>query len=423
MKILELHILQSFPVSCLNRDDAGLPKTAIFGGVTRARLSSQCLKRSVREEAQRLNLKQFKEKRTKLIADELRKSIKVQAGNSPPSDERIDVVVKGAISAFGQADPRFSNERTSALYFLAPEETKVVAAALSRTADDHLAEWEAYSAALGAQSSLGDDTSDEDKKKANAKVDQAEVKLRKHAEKAATKALKELQKKGSYLKDAVDIALFGRMAADSPHLNIDGASCFSHALSTHEAEPQQDFYSAVDDILREKLANRDEDAHSGSGMLGVLEFSSATYYRYIAVDMDSLFDPKMGYLRDMDEMDREKALATFIESSLKAIPRARKTGMNANTFPAYALGVVREEGSPLQLINAFECPIKAGDEGFVTRSVDKLVKHYSDLNSAWGLESKISLATGASPATAKDSPTHVPFPEFLSKLVAASLVS
>jgi hypothetical protein len=52
MKLIELHILQSFPVTCLNRDDVGSPKTALFGGVQRARISSQCLKRGIREYAQ-----------------------------------------------------------------------------------------------------------------------------------------------------------------------------------------------------------------------------------------------------------------------------------------------------------------------------------------------------------------------------------
>jgi CRISPR system Cascade subunit CasC len=54
MKLIELHILQSFPVSCLNRDDVGAPKTATFGGLTRARISSQCLKRAIRLQAKEL---------------------------------------------------------------------------------------------------------------------------------------------------------------------------------------------------------------------------------------------------------------------------------------------------------------------------------------------------------------------------------
>lgn len=47
-KIVEYHILQSFPVTCLNRDDVGSPKTALIGGVPRSRVSSQCWKRRVR---------------------------------------------------------------------------------------------------------------------------------------------------------------------------------------------------------------------------------------------------------------------------------------------------------------------------------------------------------------------------------------
>ena len=45
---IEFHILQSFPVTCLNRDDVGSPKTAMIGGTMRARVSSQCWKRAVR---------------------------------------------------------------------------------------------------------------------------------------------------------------------------------------------------------------------------------------------------------------------------------------------------------------------------------------------------------------------------------------
>ncbi|HEX9640777.1 MAG TPA: type I-E CRISPR-associated protein Cas7/Cse4/CasC, partial [Candidatus Krumholzibacteria bacterium] len=45
---IEMHALRSFPPSNLNRDDLGTPKTAVFGGVRRLRISSQCLKRTWR---------------------------------------------------------------------------------------------------------------------------------------------------------------------------------------------------------------------------------------------------------------------------------------------------------------------------------------------------------------------------------------
>ena len=45
---VELHILQNFAPSNLNRDDTNAPKDCEFGGFRRARISSQCIKRSIR---------------------------------------------------------------------------------------------------------------------------------------------------------------------------------------------------------------------------------------------------------------------------------------------------------------------------------------------------------------------------------------
>ena len=76
MKLIELHILQSFPVSCLNRDDVGAPKTATFGGVTRARISSQCLKRAIRLNAKELCPELFAGERSKLIVQPIAEAAK-----------------------------------------------------------------------------------------------------------------------------------------------------------------------------------------------------------------------------------------------------------------------------------------------------------------------------------------------------------
>ena len=76
MKLIELHILQSFPVSCLNRDDVGAPKSATFGGVNRARISSQCLKRAIRELAQEMSPTLFAGNRSRLIIAPLADALK-----------------------------------------------------------------------------------------------------------------------------------------------------------------------------------------------------------------------------------------------------------------------------------------------------------------------------------------------------------
>ncbi len=80
MKLIELHILQSFPVSCLNRDDVGSPKTATFGGVNRARISSQCLKRAIRLHAKELCPDLCAGERSKLIVKPIAEAVRARNG-------------------------------------------------------------------------------------------------------------------------------------------------------------------------------------------------------------------------------------------------------------------------------------------------------------------------------------------------------
>ena len=96
-------------------------------------------------------------------------------------------------------------------------------------------------------------------------------------EKAIAKA-----SKSAALKDAADIAIFGRMVASDHSLTVEGAGLFSHALSTHKADNELDFFSAVDDLQSQEEA--------GAGITGTLEFTSATYYRYAALNLDLLAD-------------------------------------------------------------------------------------------------------------------------------------
>ena len=72
MKMIELHIIQSFPVTCLNRDDLGSPKSATFGGVERARVSSQCWKRAIRIQAKDMEKEMFKGNRTRFIVESIK---------------------------------------------------------------------------------------------------------------------------------------------------------------------------------------------------------------------------------------------------------------------------------------------------------------------------------------------------------------
>lgn len=321
MKHLELHIIQSVPVACLNRDDLNSPKTAIFGGVQRARVSSQSWKRAIREMAKEISPEHFQGERTRLFFDPLVEKMKAAGLSDADSEEGA----KKIIDALVNLDPKSTDKvKSKTLYFMSPLELEALAKAYADTKD-------------------------------------------------VKKALKAVN--AGSLKDAADIAIFGRMVANDHSLTVEAASMFSHALSTHKVDNEIDFFSAVDD-----LQPREE---SGAGMTSTLEFNSATYYRFAALSLDMLADSD--HLGCLTRQERQNVVRTFVEATIKAIPGARKNTMNGNTLPVYVFGVVRDKGHPIQLVNAFENPVRPSS-GYAAKSVELLKSEYAKLNETWGME-------------------------------------
>ncbi len=237
MRLLELHLLQSFPVNCLNRDQFGSPKSALFGGAPRARISSQCWKRAIRLLAQS-EAPAFDGKRTKAFIQEFVAAF-LAAGLSQAEAEKAAKDVAGKIVAIDAKDGSSKN----ILYFSKGE----------------------LAAAAKAFVETGD---------AKKKVD------------AATKALKAIS------RDGVDIAFFGRMVADTD-LTLEGAALFSHSISTHKVSNDIDFFTAVDDL---KPVDK-----TGADHIGDAEFNSACHYRYIGLNLDLLADSSHLAFLSLDE--------------------------------------------------------------------------------------------------------------------------
>lgn len=342
MKLIELHILQSFPVSCLNRDDLNSPKTAIFGGTQRARVSSQSWKRAIRLLAQQIAPERFAAVRTKLLVGEIIRRLELL--HVDPETARTLALEFG--DGLAKIDTGKENDRVTTLMFLSPSEFDEAARLLAESAP-------AYVAANAI--------SDAKKKE----------KALKEATKPFAKLAKDLAKAGC--KDGVDIAIFGRMVANDHSLTVEGSGLFSHALSTHAVDNEVDFYAAVDD-----LQPSDE---SGAGMTGHLEFNAPTFYRYVALNLDQL----KANLPGLDQPERQAAVRAFLEAALLAVPGARRTSMNAATRPSYVLGLVRQ-GQPLQLANAFERPVRSRGDGLMAPSIDALRTHRADLLATWGDE-------------------------------------
>ena len=106
---VDFHILQTVPPSCINRDDTGSPKTAVYGGVLRARVSSQAWKHAMRA-AFAENAQLDVGKRTKKAAELVKAQILALA---PELD--ADKLAKKALE---NAGIKSDDKGTKALFFM-----------------------------------------------------------------------------------------------------------------------------------------------------------------------------------------------------------------------------------------------------------------------------------------------------------------
>ena len=374
MKHLELHIIQSVPVACLNRDDLNSPKTAVFGGVQRARVSSQSWKRAIRDMAKEMSPDLFKGNRTRRMVFELKKRF-VEKGISAENAVAISEHIAGIIETLDSKKDEAGLAKIKTLMFFSEAEYDAMAAGVV-DAEDVKENLDDLSTSLDGVKSAESQGS-EMKKAAKKSLDGVFKRMKTLSKNNLAKLIKSAQ-----LKDAADIALFGRMVANDHSLTVEAASMFSHPLSTHKADNEIDFFAAVDD-----LQTKDE---SGAGMTGTLEYNSATYYRFAALNLDMLRDKE--HLEDMTKEERREIVKAFIDATIKAIPTANQYTKNANTLPAYVLGVIREAGHPIQLVNAFESPVRPSPNGFVVESINRLNAEFADLKDTWGIESNFSKA-------------------------------
>ena len=350
---IEFHILQSFPVSCLNRDDLGSPKSALIGGVPRARVSSQCWKRAVRMQMHELgvatayrtrNVSEFiRDKCLELGATDVQALLCgndfvkfLNKGNDKDKEDKGDKK-KGKKVENEQLSAENTPTEASALFFLSEKEAAVIAA----------------------------------KYKENGFA------------KLSSKELKKIYGEPLYsVHDGLDIALFGRMVANAADMNIEAAASFAHAVSTHRVDPEIDFFTAVDDLRKED--------QSGSAHMGSLEFNSATYYRYVGLDLGEL-------ARTLHTDEIFPAVESFTKALFLAVPAARQATMAAATPWDYAIVTLRRgQGMQLSFNTAVRTTAKEPD--IVVNSIGALKERFSAAErmygSLFGLKKKLEIGLG-----------------------------
>ncbi|WP_318767455.1 type I-E CRISPR-associated protein Cas7/Cse4/CasC [Lactiplantibacillus carotarum] len=299
---LDINVLQTVPSSNLNRDDTGAPKTALYGGVTRARVSSQSWKSAVRStfrEAGTDTGTRTKEA-AKLLVDQLQKL-------DPALDETAALDKTNAV--FKAANIKLNKDNETGALLL-----------VSRGQIEKLAQY----------------VIDHDE------LDKKEIK----------QVLKGSQ--------SLDLALFGRMVADNPELNVDAAAQVAHAISTHGVVPEYDYFTALDELQPEDNA--------GAAMLGTVEFNSSTLYRYANINVNEL-------IHNLGVKDAITGVTTFIKSFLLSMPTGKQNTFANKTLPNYVMVTLRTD-TPVNLVSAFEEPVTS-DNGYVKQSIEKIENEYA----------------------------------------------
>lgn len=355
--LIEVHIIQNHAPSNLNRDDSGSPKSAIFGGYRRARISSQCLKRCYRT--------------SRTFRDEVHGDLGMHTTSMP------DEVVRRALAQGVDLSDKDQDKLKAAL-------AKVI-------------EKEKGGAGDSSDSNKGNEAADAQVDKAAAQRDKLKtaqsVFWRETELSALVESVEQWAKSGKSkdfdakvaLKGAgldwagipVDMALFGRMVTSDIMHNVEASSQFAHAISTHEWAREFDFWTRVDDRRDRRLdwcrdAYGSEKIPEGTDGMGDAEFTSACFYSYFNVDLDGLIDNLTGksLKHDLDDSsDREKAkrrACDAVVGLLKAAIYERPTGkfnsMATPSLPTLVLVEIRNSHVPVSYADAFAKPVDPKNE-------------------------------------------------------------
>ncbi len=337
--LIQIHMLQNYAPSNLNRDDSGSPKSAVFGGYQRGRISSQCLKRSIRQSdtfVDAFKADKLLANRTqllpKLINDELEKM-------NVDEDVRQAIVIRAP--EIGQeskkrkeitGDP--ADQKTRQLIFIGSGEAQEIAQKL-------LAKYEEVGG----------------KKWKTLKIDEI------------TKTL------GASLPLSVDIAMFGRMTTSAAFEDVHAAVQVAHALSTNRIVPEYDYFTAVDDL---KPSN-----DPGAGMIGDVEFNSSTYYKYFNIHWDNLVGNLGG-----DVEIAARAVSALIEAAAIAQPSGKQNSFAAQNLPDFVMVEISDKNIPVSYTNAFLKPIDKFKGTLMENSIEELDKYAAKLRTVYGLNGR-----------------------------------
>lgn len=330
--VIDIHALQTVPPSLINRDDTGAPKSAVFGGVPRQRVSSQSWKRAIRRYFEdNFDAEQIGD-RSKRLPEKIALRL-IDAGiEQDEAIKRVEDLFKAAGIKTAVEKPKKNDDsedqpspypRTGYLLFLSQQQ-------IDRAVEELLAR-------DGEKPPRGE---------ANTILD---------------------------TDHSVDMAMFGRMVADDAAYNVDASVQVAHAIGIHGSTPDFDYFTAVDDLA-------EEGEETGAGMIGTVQMMSSTMYRYATINFE-------GLQKNLESVDASRlAVQHFIEAFVSSMPTGKINTFANQTLPELVYVAVRDT-RPVSLVNAFEVPVEA-DQGTSRRkaAADRLAQEARDVESVYGFK-------------------------------------
>lgn len=325
-RFVQLHLLTFYAPANLNRDELGRPKTAIMGGATRLRISSQSLKRTWRTSglfsqalADHLGTR-TKEMGVRVCSRLLDAGVK---------EKNARVWARCIAGVFGKLKSAKDSGTEQDLHIeqlahFSPEEIRAV---------DEL---------VATLIKRGSDPTDDEL---------------------------ELLREGTI---AADIAMFGRMLASKPRFNVEAAVQVAHAITVHKVAVENDFFTAVDDL-------NDGKDDVGAGHMGETEFGAGLFYQYICIDR-LLLQENLGQRRDLVQ----RTIAALVEAAAKVAPTGKQASFASRAHASYIL-CERGDVQPRSLAIAFLEPVN--DRNMLAGAIDKLDGTRTRMADAYGDES------------------------------------
>ncbi len=346
--LIEVHMLQNHAPSNLNRDDTNSPKSCVFGSVRRSRISSQCIKRSIRQSVYFKDLfnEEYASYRTRKLPQLIASGL-IDKGISEDKAKDIAKVFEDLGKNKEKKDKKEGEKEkkpkreleTSQIMFFSSLEVKMI-------------------------------------------IEELYKRLKNENKSITLKDIEQIFSKNRLQNITPDIALFGRMITSDVFMNVEASMQVAHAISTNKLETEFDFFTAVDDLV----SSKDLD-NLGAGMIGDTEFNSSCYYKYFSLDVDG-FENNLKQDLSSEELKNiiRKSVDAFLKSAIFVTPTGKQNSFAANQLPDGILIEFRTIKTPISYANAFLKPCSGTyKKDLMETSIERFIEHVHTMNNKFNL--------------------------------------